>query len=296
MNTPSIVALTLILAGLLSAAVATLLSPPRTPALAGGAAPDELAALRQSLQRVEARQDELAAALERAELDGGGRPAAARISVSDIEAAVRRYFEQQGRAAGSAADHGEDSPSVSAEELVARLFGGELESLAREELWQELRDQGRMDEILALMEERAEADPNDPQKQLDLGVAYLEKIQEVGNGPLAGVYAEKADAAFDRVLTLDENHWDARFHKAVALSFWPPIFGKQSESIHQFEILVSQQETETLVPRHVRTHLLLGNMYQQMGDPEKAVAAWKRGLELFPGDPDLAAQLTLAGH
>ena len=55
--------------------------------------------------------------------------------------------------------------------------------------------------------------------------------------------ANKADQAFDAALAVDEKHWDARFTKATALSFWPPIFGKQAESVRQFEILIDQQES-----------------------------------------------------
>ena len=39
---------------------------------------------------------------------------------------------------------------------------------------------------------------------------------------------------------------------------------------------------------------MLGNMYQQTGQMDKAVAAWQLGLQLFPNSADLAAQLALA--
>ena len=40
----------------------------------------------------------------------------------------------------------------------------------------------------------------------------------------------------------------ARFHKAVALSFWPPVLGKGNEAVRQFEILVTQQAGSTPRP------------------------------------------------
>jgi tetratricopeptide (TPR) repeat protein len=127
-----------------------------------------------------------------------------------------------------------------------------------------------------------------------LGQAYIARIAEVGSSPLAGKYALAADQAFDRALTTDPEHLSARFHKAVALSFWPPVFGKQGAAIAQFEQLVGRQARLTARPSFAETHLLLGNLYEQTGQREKAIAAWQQGATLFPGHTGLAQQLELA--
>lgn len=44
---------------------------------------------------------------------------------------------------------------------------------------------------------------------------------------------------------------------------------------------------------HAETHLLPWNMYQQIGETQKAIAAWSAGLAVFPDNSDLAAQLAL---
>ena len=120
---------------------------------------------------------------------------------------------------------------------------------------------------------------------------FLQKTQLSGNGPEAGLWAMKADQAFDDILALDEQHWDARFTKAVALSFWPPIFGKQSEAIRQFEVLREQQRHQTPSAGHGQTYLLLGNLYQQMGQTEKALQVWQEGAGIFPDMAELQAQI-----
>ena len=212
----------------------------------------------------------------------------------DVGAAVAEWMAEHGSPAAlpaSAAEADAEAGAMTADEAIAKLFDPDFDGLEREEYWQRVRHAGLVDEVIAAYEERAAAYPDDPDTQVDLGRAYIEKIQEVGAGPMAGKWAMKADGQFDRALEIDERHWEARFSKAVALSFWPPVFGKQNEAIQQFEVLVGQQEGSARSAHHAQTHLLLGNMYQQLGKHEEALAAWERGLALFPDDQSLRAQL-----
>ena len=83
----------------------------------------------------------------------------------------------------------------------------------------------------------------------------------------------------------------------MSLSFWPPVFGKQTEAIKHFEILVAQQANQPTRAGYAETHVLLGNLYQQIGDKQKAISTWKTGLGLFPDNPELAQQIANAtGH
>jgi hypothetical protein len=61
-----------------------------------------------------------------------------------------------------------------------------------------------------------------------------------------------------------------------------------------FEILARQQSGTRAEPRHAETHLLLGNLYQQLGQADKALAAWQLGASLFPSHEGLHKQLQLA--
>lgn len=267
---------------------------------AAAAAPDGSAAALESLSaqvaRLAERETSLDAALE--ELRAGSElvaPAAARVAPSEIEAAVARWMERmpaESLGAGAPAPAEAQAPledRVAA--ALARLDGGGLSDLEWQALWREFAEQGLSDELVAAFEARAAAAPNDPDAQVAVAGAYISKILEVGSSPEAGMWATKADQALDRALAIDDHHWDARFTKAMSLSFWPPVFGKQGEAINQFEILVEQQAGLPREERFAQTHLLLGNMYRQIGEEEQALAAWRQGLELYPDHPDLQSQL-----
>ena len=74
----------------------------------------------------------------------------------------------------------------------------------------------------------------------------------------------------------------------MALSNWPAFLGKQGEAVRQYEILREQQERAGA--GRDDTYFFLGNLYEQMGEHEKAASAWARGLELFPTSEQLRAK------
>jgi tetratricopeptide (TPR) repeat protein len=254
----------------------------------------KLIALSARAEQNEARLAELAA---RPTLSSGGE---ARVSSDAIAAAVGLWMQEHAAQAAQvgtqpAAAPTASKPSAAAIDLAAsiqQLLDPKLNELERDEIWKKLKDAGKLDEAVAWFEQQVEQRPNDPDAQVDLGTAYVQKIMESGGGPLAGKWAMKADGAWDRALEIDERHWEARFRKAVGLSFWPPVFGKQGEAIKHFETLLAQQEENGSAQSHyVETYKLLGNMYAQSGQQDKALAAWKKGLASFPNDPDLLAKL-----
>ena len=292
----------LIASALLSAAVSGTvaflvadLAPGRTASGAGepeAIAPSPLAELRAELTELREAQRAMDRRLESASFSAGS--GGDRLDVAALRAEVDRYLESLGTEAEPVLVAREDGPGDGVEALVAELLGGELDEAGRNAVWKSLAERGLLEEALAMFEDRVEQDPANPDLRLDLGRAYLEMIQEVGNGPLAGRYATLADEAFDQALELDENHWGARYTKAVALSFWPPMFGKQGAAIEQFELLVAQQAASPIRPEHADTHLWLGNMYRQIGEGDKALEAWRAGAAIFPEHAELAAQIELA--
>jgi tetratricopeptide (TPR) repeat protein len=213
----------------------------------------------------------------------------------DLETAVRRVLASEREAALAAAPEEDQaeapfSPTAARDELLALQRSG-ADRGEVEGFWKRMRENGRMDEVVAAFEEYALSYPNDPEAQIELGNAYLQRLQDATTGPEMGKWAVKADGAFDAALDLDETNWNARFSKAVALSFWPPIFGKQGEAIHQFEVLLDQQATAPPSPDHAQTYVYLGNLYQQQGDSDRAREIWEQGLAAFPEDAALAAKL-----
>ena len=221
--------------------------------------------------------------------DVAPRTAGAVITDDAIARAVAAYME--GRTAEPVAALDGVKALGSATDIAALLESAN--DMSSVELWKRIVEEGRDAEVLAHLKAIADANPNDPEAQLELGQGYLGRTQVAGASPLAGKYATLADAAFDAALEADPEHWEARFTKATALSFWPPVFGKQASAIQEFETLITQQSGQAPNNSHASTHLLLGNMYHQTGQTEKALATWGAGLELYPDHADLASQLAI---
>jgi tetratricopeptide (TPR) repeat protein len=267
---------------------------PRAAASEGEADPRLAGALREAtatqaalVDRLEALEGRVAMAEEArsraaAVQRDSARPATAEPLTADVASAV-----------GAGTGEADAAPADMLEDLLAELFAPDADRGSREAVWKRIREAGLTDEAIAEYERLAELAPNDPAAQTALGGAYLQKIQEVGQSPEAGVWATKADQAFDRALGLDDHHWEARFTKAMSLSFWPPVFGKKGEAIQHFEILANQQEEGPASGHYAQTYLLLGNLYAEQGKPEKALQAWERGLGYFPGNESLSKQLQI---
>ncbi len=260
------------------------------------ALPDAAGSIAEQLVRVETRQDELdrtLADLRDAQYSG----ATSRSADVDVDAAIERWMAAHASELSIPSEVAvAESPAARAErvtEALAQLAGDDLDEIEAQQLWRKFAEEGLADDILAEIERQAELDPDDADLKVDLANLYFLKLTEVGDSPEAGMWATKADKLLDAALEIDPNHWEARFSKAIALSFWPPVFGKQKEAILHFETLVAQQANQPKHDDFAQTHLLLGNMYLQVGEPEKAVAAWQVGLAQFPGDEDLQNQVDL---
>lgn len=281
---------------LLGGAAGSQLGRPEPPGVADeGAESRRMTSLLERLESIEREQTALRESVESLALSGAGSRAAA-IGASDIEAAVGRYLDEH--AAQPLAGAAPESKASAAEEavvdpqaLVNQLLEAGLEHEERQALFDRARAAGVLDQLVALFEQRARDNPHDAQAQVDFGAACIQKIFEVGEGPAAGLWASKADSAYDAALAVDERHWDARFSKAVALSFWPPIFGKQAEAIGQLQTLIAQQADQPPQPHFVQSYLALGNLYLQSGKLDQAQAVFAAGLALFPDDAELQAKL-----
>lgn len=234
-------------------------------------------------------------ALDKRQAAVEGRLEALQLSLADLAATQRtaaRPSESKSLESAPTAKPTASIAAAGASSAMERLMAGGLPYDTAQALWKEVADAGKLDELVKMMEERAAARGNDPEAQTQLGLAYLQKVFRVGAGPEAGVWATKADKSFDAALALDDQHWQARFQKAVSLSFWPPMLGKQPDAVKQFETLIAQQEASGQSSSgYNQTYLFLGNMHLQMGDKTKALAAWNKGLAQFPNDPELLKKI-----
>jgi tetratricopeptide (TPR) repeat protein len=252
----------------------------------------DLTELRALASELQAENRELAARLEALPAPGAASGTAARAPVRDLDRAIADYMARQAGAAPSDGSLASPQAAIDAESaaIADRILSGEVEGEDLEHLWQQLREEKRIDAVVSEIERQAALAPNNPDLQSELGKAYLQKLFDVGIGPMAAAWGEKADKAFDRALELDDTHWEARFEKALALSNWPEFLGKRGEAIAQFELLVKQQEDAPRQPRQAWTYFFLGNMYDQAGQHEKAEATWRHGLERFPDDENLLSR------
>lgn len=216
-----------------------------------------------------------------------------RAPPQDLDAAIAAFMAREFEAGASdgtltlAAGGASDSEAAA---IAERILSGLVTGVELDALWQKLREEKRIDAVVAEIERAAGSAPSNPDLQTELGRAYLQKLFDVGVGPMAGVWGNKADQAFDQALALDPGHWEARFDKAVALSNWPAFLGKQDEAIRHFELALEHQERAAPRDDHALTYQFLGNLYDQTGDHEKALALWRRGATRFPDDETLRAK------
>jgi tetratricopeptide (TPR) repeat protein len=306
MKTALLLASTVLLSVVLSYSVVRICpaTHPRDDA-APAATADDVARLARALSDAEERGRALAEDVKKLREEMAVRSSSStRVPEGEIEAAVARAVAAHRDTAASAPE-AEAAASSSAKPAAEPVFDMQsafrdlcVPGMSREERmakWKAVADAGKLDEMVALFEQYAKEHPESPMAQVELGGAYLQKVFKAGNGPEAGIWATKADKSFDAALAVDDHCWDARFSKAVSLSFWPAVFGKQNEAIKNFEVLTEQQGQGN-EPKYAQTWLLLGNMYQQTGRMDQALATWKHGLELFPGNESLQAQIANAQH
>jgi tetratricopeptide (TPR) repeat protein len=217
-----------------------------------------------------------------ASLPVGGRTEAPQIDPAQLAAAVDAYLMQRGGTGGTAANASASPAEFDLATDFAKLAGTSFWDDPTG--WKKAFAAGRMDDVIKQFEALAKEAPNDPKAQMDLANAYLAYLQmDQSKWQLS----MKADSVFDKVLDLDERHWDARFSKAVSYTFWPDFLGKKKEAIGHFETLVEQQESMPVEASQAQTYLFLGNLLEAR-DPQRAREIWQKGLRRHPDNQDLA--------
>jgi len=216
------------------------------------------------------------------------RTAVPSIGDQDIQAALQRYLGAHGLPADAAGNAAAKPIDVAAE--FAAFKGMKTNSYwSNQDAWKRVFDAGKMDVLVKMFEANAKANPNDPTAQMQLADAYLAYVQlDQSKGPTLGMQSDKV---LDRVLELDENHWQARFTKAVSYSFWPDFLGKKKDAMANFDRLVQQQENMPISPEQSQTYLFYGNLLDQSGQTEKAKEIWAKGLARHPGNAELLKRL-----
>lgn len=164
----------------------------------------------------------------------------------------------------------------------------------KQSTWKQLRQNHALDLAIEELQQRFASNPSSAQCAAVLGEAYLQKCGTISDVRDQGMLAMQADKLFDTALSQDPQNWDARFTKAVALSYWPASMGKTDEVIQHFLTLVQQQETQAPQPQFAQTYVWLGDQYQKAGRLDDAKSVWARGAALYPSESKLQARLASA--
>ena len=161
----------------------------------------------------------------------------------------------------------------------------------RQAAWKQLMDSGQLDQAIAQFQQLMAANPQSAQYPGDLGEAYLKKCSQTDDVRQQGIMALNADQLFDTALNLDPSDWEARFTKAVAMSYWPASLNKGQDVVNNFLTLIQQQQSQPTETQFALPYLRLGDYYQKAGDNPSALNAWQQGASLFPANDDLKSRL-----
>lgn len=288
MNTPSILVLSVLLSSGAALGVQQLL---KTDA-SGPSVADPDAEL--AVQQVEERL----AGLERKLEQWMSRPVEASTAVRTeidpkmLEDAISAYFASRG-GVEAVADRGKGKASkrMTVKQLLDRVVSGDIEVWKLGEYMRDMSEEERK-AVVKHFADIAKAKEFDADAQADYGHVLIQKLL---NAPILeqGVLGTLADKQYDKALKIDNEHWGARFSKAMSLSNWPAMLGKQPEAMKHFNILIEQQERKQPQPQFTQSYVVLGNLYSQQGKMEEARKVWQRGLKRFPNDKTLRARLEL---
>lgn len=183
------------------------------------------------------------------------------------------------------------SASIGFKLAVDTLVSAQSSYPEKEAAWKQLRDSGKLDQAIADLEQRATANPQAAEYSATLGRAYLEKAGTLKDVREQGILGMKADMTFETALQVDPSNWEARFTKAVAMSYWPPQLNKGQEVIANFTQLINQQEAQPPQPQYAQSYVWLGDQYQKAGNSEYARQVWQRGAAMYPNDTTLPQRL-----
>jgi len=161
----------------------------------------------------------------------------------------------------------------------------------RQAIWKGLKDPEQLDRAIADLEERFKNNPQVADCSAVLGTAYLRKAGLSKDMRDQAMFGMKADQTYDAALAADPAHWEARYMKAVGMSYWPSTMNNGKEVLERFTSLIQDQEQQPAQPQFSQTYVRLGDEYRKAGQIEYAQQVWQRGAVQFPDDPELKRKL-----
>jgi tetratricopeptide (TPR) repeat protein len=153
---------------------------------------------------------------------------------------------------------------------------------------------GEYDRALAFFEKLVAAHPRSANAWLSYGYAYVDKIPAAG-AITQVILANDAVTQFSKSIELDRS-WLALYTRGNSYLYWPTVFGRAPLGIADLqEAIAIAKRAPKKKKIYARAWVALGEGYWKTGEPEKAKATWREGLQLFPGDPRLTACLAKNG-
>jgi tetratricopeptide (TPR) repeat protein len=176
-------------------------------------------------------------------------------------------------------------------QVIDSLVSPQTAYADKQALWKQLKEAGRFGQAIAALEQRTADNSGSADNAATLGEAYLKQCGMTNDMRQQAIFAMKADQAFENALNLDSSNWDARFYRAVSMSYWPANLNKSQEVIDNFQTLIQQQESQPPQPQFVLPYVWLGDQYQKAGNAETAAQVWQRGVALFPDNTELKSRM-----
>jgi tetratricopeptide (TPR) repeat protein len=193
-------------------------------------------------------------------------------------------------------DSGTNSAATELRKKVDELLDSHITAERKHELLQELAKAGLLPQAIAEMQQRAQADPNNPEIPTTIGEAQINELRAMRDSGVTdvnqfGILAMQADENFNAALKLDPSNWEAQFVKNASLYYWPADPTRDGQVIQNLSSLIDQQDGMPSQPEFAGTYLMLGNEYQKMGQTAQAQATWQLGLQKFPGNTELQQKI-----
>jgi tetratricopeptide (TPR) repeat protein len=153
---------------------------------------------------------------------------------------------------------------------------------------------GEYDRCIAFFEQLVTDHPESSEAWLNDGYAYVDKIPAAGSITQV-ILANNALTRFSKSIERKRS-WLALYTRGNSYLYWPKVFGRAPLGVADLEEAVALARKEAKPKKvYARSFVALGDGYWKTEEAEKARAAWREGLKLFPGDPQLAARLARDG-
>lgn len=144
---------------------------------------------------------------------------------------------------------------------------------------------GDLEQAAVVMEQAVQKYPDNSTAYSYLGLYRGTQAGSTQNYMEAGRLIGIGYDMLNKAVALDPENPIARFHRGLLSVNVPPFMGKLEEGIQDLETLVKIHEKmpeKVSSEMLVRTYNFLAQGYQKKEDPQKAIAAWKKVVELAP--------------